>query len=1107
MQKGSFAGEWNQSMKICKWVLAHAILSLFLCFIAQASSIEGTLLMMDNKTPHVAVPIQVIQDGEVITTVLSDKSGKYQLLDLNPGKYKVRCQVSDGYVYYKSETEKDTPSLTVGNSNLKNIDFHFAPFKKGVWKNYTALNGLAHNRIRCIYGTSDGVVWFGTYGGGASRYDGIGFANFTIKDGLIHKDVNAIYRDPDGVIWFATVGGVSRYDGIKFEPLTTDDGLLHNYVTDVCYGPDGAIWLGGYGGITRYVDGKIINFSEAKELMNANTWINICCAADGVLWFGTENSWFGSGKGVFRYDGKTFRNLTTKDGLAHNSVMDVYQDSDGIMWFATADGISRYDGKKFTSLTTEYGLAHNWVRDIYQDSDGAMWFGTSVGVSRYDGKGFVNFTIEDGLAGQEVTEIYEGTDGAIWFGTLDAGVLCYDSGELINLTAMDGLIGGNIRKIYQHPDGTFWFVGRNGISQYDGKRFLNPDINNEIGDAVYYVCSDRDGKLWFTTRSSGIFQYDGQNFINFTTEDSLAGNWGDFVHCDPDGTLWFGTDGGVSRYDGESFANLTVEDGLKHNVVQVIYRNSDDVMWIATDGGISLYDGKKFFKSFTVADGLPDNDVHTISRDSDGMLWLGSEAGVSRYDGKTFVNFSVKDGISHADVRSSYYDTDGILWFGTYGGGVSIYDGTAWTSLDTREGLAGDDVFAIQQDPDGYMWFGTSSGVTRYRRGDTRPKAQIASVIAGEHCYTDFKEMPCSVVDTRVTIEYSSIDFRTLPEKRQYRCRIEGVDSNWRMPTKATLFDYTFKRKGTYKFQVQAIGRDLRYSEIASVPISVSALPLHRAGIFMAILSIVGGASLITVAILTAHHMRESRAERLRLQQELEDARQMQTRLLPENAPTIGGFDIAGFSRPAREVGGDFFNYLSLANGKFGFALADVSGKGLKAAMNAVLASGMLNTEAERIGGTCGQILSALNASLYPQIGKQMFTSLGLASIDLNGKKLQWANAAQPYPLIRRGAEVFEFKNDGELPLGMMPNMIYRDWEWELQTGDVIIFCTDGVIEAESEFQEMYGAERLEKFMADIDPQMSSDNIIKAVLQDIKIFAGNAEQYDDITVIVVKKGN
>jgi len=215
-------------------------------------------------------------------------------------------------------------------------------------------------------------------------------------------------------------------------------------------------------------------------------------------------------------------------------------------------------------------------------------------------------------------------------------------------------------------------------------------------------------------------------------------------------------------------------------------------------------------------------------------------------------------------------------------------------------------------------------------------------------------------------------------------------------------------------------------------------------------------------------------------------------RLLPDAAPQVEGFDIAGVSRPAREVGGDFFDYLSLADGKIGIALADVSGKGLKGAMSAVLANGMMH-EVTKIEASCGDILSTLNASLYPRMEKLMFTAFGLAILDQDAKTLRWANAAQPYPIVKRDEQVSEFKCDGELPLGMMRNMTYPDWEQELQAGDIVVFYTDGIIEAENEAEEMYGTERLEQVVTRINSTMNAGEIIETILQDVDDFVGAAQ--------------
>jgi serine phosphatase RsbU (regulator of sigma subunit) len=369
----------------------------------------------------------------------------------------------------------------------------------------------------------------------------------------------------------------------------------------------------------------------------------------------------------------------------------------------------------------------------------------------------------------------------------------------------------------------------------------------------------------------------------------------------------------------------------------------------------------------------------------------------------------------------------------------------------------------------------------------------------------------------RISVSYHAISFKTRPGGMKYfyqlvpkrnrvsrRNSVSLEDSDWQGPTNEETVEYFDLKPGEYTFKVQAVDRDLNYSEPASVSIAIPAPPFYQTGIFLIALSITGGVLLLGIIILAIQRWRATNAEKRRLLLELEDAHKMQIRLLPEIAPAVEGFEIAGFSKPAREVGGDFFDYLSLADGKIGLALADVSGKGLKGAMNAVLANGMLH-EVAKIEMSCGKILSALNADLYPRMEKGMFTALELAIFDQNGKTLQWASAAQPHPLAKRDEEVFEFQSDGAFPLGMMRNVAYPDFEQELQEGDIVIFYTDGIIEAENEVEEMYGAERLEKVVTHIVPTMTAEGIIETILQDVADFVGTAEQYDDMTVVVVKK--
>ena len=218
-------------------------------------SIIGALFMPvpDHTTPHVAVLVQVVRDGEVIDITLSDEAGRFSLVNLKPGQYQVRCQTPAGYVY---PVEGETHQISAGETYQ--VHFHTAPFKKGTWRHYNTLDGLADNDVTAIYRTADSVMWFGTDGGGVSVYDGEQFNTFTTQDGLASNFIRSIYSTNDTTIWFATQGGVSRYDiarsndGIMFTNFTKKEGLLPNDVYAIYQTTDGLLWFGTAGGVFQY---------------------------------------------------------------------------------------------------------------------------------------------------------------------------------------------------------------------------------------------------------------------------------------------------------------------------------------------------------------------------------------------------------------------------------------------------------------------------------------------------------------------------------------------------------------------------------------------------------------------------------------------------------------------------------------------------------------------------------------------------------------------------------------------------------------------------------------------------------------------------------------
>ncbi|MBS1646225.1 MAG: SpoIIE family protein phosphatase [Bacteroidetes bacterium] len=568
-------------------------------------------------------------------------------------------------------------------------------------QNYTTDNGLALDAISLGHKSAlcdrNGNIWFGTNGGGASRYDGKSFTHFSTAQGLPHNVVLSITEDKSGNIWFGTDGGgASRYDGKSFTHFSTAQGLAHNVIHSITEDKNGNIWFGTEGGgVSRYDGKSFTNFSTAQGLTD-NFVYSITENKNGNIWFGTDG-------GVSRYDGKSFTHFSTAEGLAHNVVLSITEDKSGNPWFGTyGGGVSRYDGKSFTNFTSAQGLASNDVRSIAEDKSGNLWFGTyGGGVSRYDGKSFTNFTTAQGLAHNVVCSITEDKSGNIWFGTQGGGVSRYDGKSFTNFSTAQGLAHNVVYSITEDKTGNLWFgTSGGGVSRYDGN-----GVDDIVNGTNLYQHTQQDLKK---NKKNLI-----KSFTNFSTAQGLPNNIVYSITEDKSGNLWFGTSGGgASRYDGKSFTNFTTAQGLAHNIVYSITEDKSGNLWFGTlGGGASRYDGKSF-THFTTAQGLAHNFVFSITEDKNGNIWFGTDGGgVSRYDGKFFTNFTTEQGLAYNFVYNITEDKSGNLWFGTAGGGVSRYDGKSFINFTTAQGLPDNTVTQVVLSKEQNIVMGTNFGV------------------------------------------------------------------------------------------------------------------------------------------------------------------------------------------------------------------------------------------------------------------------------------------------------------------------------------------------------------------------------------------------------------
>jgi steroid delta-isomerase-like uncharacterized protein len=243
--------------------------------------------------------------------------------------------------------------------------------------------------------------------------------------------------------------------------------------------------------------------------------------------------------------------------------------------------------------------------------------------------------------------------------------------------------------------------------------------------------------------------------------------------------------------------------------------------------------------------------------------------------------------------------------------------------------------------------------------------------------------------------------------------------------------------------------------------------------------------------------------ERERIEQELKVARRTQEELLPKALPELNGWEFAHYYQPAREVGGDFYDFLDLEDGRLGLVVGDATSKGMPAALVMAAARSMIRALAQSLGSP-GETLKRVNAALYPDTPSDMFVTCFYAILHPDSGRLLYANAGHDLPYIRRrnGEDTQELRARG-MPLGMMPEMSYEEKEASLREGDSVLFYSDGLVEAHDPHYEMFGFPRLRRLVAEHDEERL---LVDFLIDELSSFVGEDwEQEDDITLLTLRR--
>ena len=264
--------------------------------------------------------------------------------------------------------------------------------------------------------------------------------------------------------------------------------------------------------------------------------------------------------GVYRYDGKSFTNITST--IQWPTFWDVLEDRKGNLWFASQDsGVYFYNGKSFRHFTTKDGLAGNTALHIYEDRAGNIWFGAS----RYDGKSFRNFTTKDGFPGNSIRLLLEDKTGKLWFGAQGENMFIYDRKTFTVLKNKDGKAFSNVWSIIEDKKGNIWFGDVDGLWRYDGITFTKVSQRG-----AYAIIEDKKGNIWTTGAVNpngnvwALSRYDAKSLYDkMPTVIEIKSHPAMLLGIleDAKGNIWFGSGGGVYRYDGKTITDFKSNEG------------------------------------------------------------------------------------------------------------------------------------------------------------------------------------------------------------------------------------------------------------------------------------------------------------------------------------------------------------------------------------------------------------------------------------------------------------------------------------------------------------------------------------------------------------------
>lgn len=1059
-------------------------------------------------------------------------------------------------LYFVKQKQTDIEQGKMEILSFRNEKTNFSEYKPEYWKRE---NGLPHDRVNTVLQASDGYLWLGT-GNGLARFNGDNFTTYSsfLSDEDKSNDIFELLEDYSGKLWIGTNGsGVYQFKKEMIESFELGNQQSFKIISSIIQATDSTIWIASpTDGIAMVKDDSIHYLNSENGLPNNNIRA-LFQSKNGHIYIGTTSGlydynpsvqqfyftsglsdnriqsitesnngdlWVGTLGGISKISNGKVVNFSQKDGLPENNIRRVLFENNRL-WITTREsGISVYDGKTFNNFSQKDGLSSNLTTSIEVDNNHNIWIGTyNQGITRLTKRIFSNLTTKNGLVSNFITSLSHDAGGNLWLGTYGSGLQQLKNNQLITFSKKNGLTDNYITVLKHDKKGRLWIGTSNGLNMLEQNRLTQYNQNSGLpATDITTIAESGDGKIYIGTSSGGLAAINNQDVRVFTRDDGLVAKNIKSVLVTKNNVVWVGTNGnGLFILKNRKFtriAGLSGEDGKpgQRNLTRIfnLYEGKDGAVYVSLNNGEFLQIKNETEIVRFIINDLKDRPILQMTEDNFGNFWAISDVGI-------FLINATQLSVEITKKRESVIPIFRV---------ASIY-------FTTTDGLADNNVSElttlVSAGLDHKLYFSSQNGISVLNTGLIDFNAPAPDVRLDKFISDDdqilldrsSQQIELENQSQRIDIHFSVVDLLG-KEKVQYRYRVLELGDHWQIVGNQSLASLGKLSPGNYQFQVMAcnIG-GLWNGKITVLNLTIHAKWWQTYWAFFGYLALaVFGFTRVLKfqrsrlqLKMEAHWLREKelsetllfRSEMERKTKELDYARTVQLSMLPKSNIDEHLFEIVGKMKTASEVGGDYYDFLPMSDGRLCIAIGDATGHGVAAGLLVGMVKMALVNSLKTITENLftKNLIENLNFALKETVSQRgMGMCILLSFFDVKNMTIEISSNGMPFPYhYKRITQELDIVRLQGLPIGFLKNILVQTTTVSVESGDLLIFVSDGIPERTNMFSEQWGYEKLfEEIKLICNKHYDAEKTANLIMAECDAYSRNRENDDDMTVVVLR---